>query len=100
MITQQVERLSKGSTVGDHCVSFRAVTNTRLSRTCMQMNQMEFRSPVATGHNPSCPDLEGQTERLNSRPAGRWLHVDLLEWMGDIMAAPTGRICCPSTGCG
>ncbi|CAM9222292.1 unnamed protein product, partial [Hapterophycus canaliculatus] len=66
----------------------------------MRMNQMESRSPLVSGPTTSCLEMESQTERLTSRPAGQWLHVDLLEWMGDIMAAPTGRICCPSTGCG
>ncbi|CAM9299990.1 unnamed protein product [Ectocarpus fasciculatus] len=65
----------------------------------MRMNQMESRTLAATGP-PSFPDTESQNERPTSRPGGRWLHVDLLDWMGDIMVAPTGYICCPGSGCG
>lgn len=70
-----------------------------------QMQALEVSGSTMVSSAPSdlsvLTDLDTMftSETLNARN-GRWIYVDFLEWMGDIMASPTGRITCPSPGCG
>lgn len=54
-----------------------------------------FTEPDIAAPDGNTPDVTVST----SSRGGRYLYVDFLEWMGDIMSASQGRISCPNTSC-